>query len=353
MTKPQAVRLGIIGCGNMTGQHRQGFNELGEAVRIAAVADIDAEKVRQAAETLGVRVAVTDYREMLDHVDAVLLVLPHPLHHPVGKDCLKAGKHLLIEKPLANTEAECLDLIRTAAAKNRVLMVAYCVRYFPAVRKMKELLDNKMLGALFQLSIWTEQYTRRDDPLSWHHTRAGLGGGQFFSPGCHYIDILLWFLGRPLRGTHLGTHYGTPWMEMEGTSHVTIEFENGPLGYHFGTWGARGTRLGWSFHAHCTDGMLELANRDGAYRLTSIVRGREEEIFTQPAGKNTHHEIVHFADCIRHGTRPLTDGPSSLQGLRVIWRLYDAERRGIVADLRGLGLGDPWDRIDTIRGETG
>lgn len=343
MNNPQTLKLGIIGCGNMTGQHRQGFDGLGASVSVTAVADIDAGKVRQAAESLNVAVAVTDYRELFDHVDAVLLVLPHHLHHTIGKDCLNAGKHLLIEKPLANTEEECLDLIRTAGANDRVLMVAYCVRYYPAVRKMKEMLDQKALGDVFQMSIWTEQYTRRDDPNSWHHTRAGLGGGQFFSHGCHYIDILLWFLGRPLRGTHLGTNHGTPWMEMEGTSNVTIEFEKGPLGYHFGTWGARGTRLGWSFHAHCTEGMLELTSRNGAYRLSSIVRGREEEIFVQPSGKNTHHEIMHFADCIRHGTRPLTDGPSSLQGLRVIWRLYDAERRGVVADLRGLGLDDPWD----------
>ncbi len=337
----QDVRLGIIGCGGMTGQHQPGFSELGEGVRIVGTADIDIDRACRAADTLGVSLAVADYRELFDHVDAVLLVVPHHLHRAIGIECLNAGKHLLIEKPLANSEAECLDLIRAAEANQKVLMVAYCVRYYPAVRKMKELLDRKVLGEVFQMSIWTEQYTRRDDPDTWHHTCAGLGGGQFFSHGCHYVDILLWFLGRPLRGYHLGTNHGTPWMEMEGTSNVTMEFEKGPLGYHFGTWGARGTRLGWSFHAHCTEGMLELANRGGAYRLTSIIRGREEEIFTQPSGKNTHHEIVHFVDCIRNGTKPLTDGPSSLQGLRVIWRLYEAERKGIVADLRGLGLDEP------------
>ena len=51
-----------------------------------------------------------------------------------------------------------------------------------------------------------------------------------------YRLLLLWFLGRPVKGIHLGTNYGTPWMEMEGTSNVAIEFEGGPIGYHFGTW---------------------------------------------------------------------------------------------------------------------
>jgi hypothetical protein len=56
------------------------------------------------------------------------------------------------------------------------------------------------------------------------------------------------------------------------------------------------------------------------------------------SGKFTHHELEHFLDCIRDGTRPITDGPTSLQGLRVIWKLYEAEQNNTVADLRGLGL---------------
>ena len=74
---------------------------------------------------------------------------------------------------------------------------------------------------------------------------------------------MLWMLGKPVRGSHYGTNRGTPWMEKEGTSNVTIEFENGILGYHFGTWGARGTRLKYSFHAHCEEGMIEAAISEG------------------------------------------------------------------------------------------
>ena len=84
------------------------------------------------------------------------------------------------------------------------------------------------------------------------HRKETLGGGQLFSHGCHYIDILLAWMGQPVSGTHLGTNFGTPWMEGEGTSNVSLKFANGALGYHFGTWGAKGTRLRYSFHAHCT-----------------------------------------------------------------------------------------------------
>lgn len=136
-------------------------------------------------------------------------------------------------------------------------------------------------------------------------------------------------------------------MEKEGTSNVAIEFENGALGYHFGTWGARGTRLGWSLHAHCTEGMLEI--HLGERKLYAHTKIREEKgnldtrsektvLMEFESGKFTHFELEHFLDCIRDGSRPLTDGPTSLQSLRVIWKLYEAEEQGIVADLRGLGL---------------
>ena len=216
-------------------------------------------------------------------------------------------------------------------------MVAYCMRFHPVVAAMKNELDQKSFGEVFQVSIWTEQMTRYP-PGHWGHRAATLGGGQLFSHGCHYIDILLWFLGEPVSGTHLGTNTGTPWMEREGTSNVTMKFAGDRLGYHFGTWGARGTRLRYSIHAHCTEGMLE-ADVSG-HRLLAHAGGERKLLMESDAGagKHTENEMAHFLDCIERGQMPLTDGEASLQSLRVIWKLYEAEERDVVADLRGLGL---------------
>ncbi|MEF3307031.1 Gfo/Idh/MocA family protein [Paenibacillus sp. GYB003] len=352
------IRLGIIGCGGMAGSHSGGFHHLADRVEIAATCDIDPERAKQAAEKTGASLAVTDYRELLDHVDAVLVVLPHDLHFEVGMACLKAGKHVLMEKPMCNTEAECIELIETADRLGQVLMTAYPVRFWPIVLKLKELIDSKAYGDCFQMSVWTEQFTRYHDG-HWAHSASRLGGGQFFSHGCHYVDLLLWFLGRPVRGTHIGTNFGTPWMEKEGTSNVTIEFENGALGYHFGTWGARGTKLGWSIHAHCTEGMLEINLADKKLYAHTHIKEERANLDTESrtkvlyeadaSGKFTHHELEHFLDCIAAGSRPITDGPGSLQGLRVIWRLYEAERNNTVADLRGLGLDEDWRAVGSGR----
>lgn len=329
------TRLALIGCGGMSKAHARRFEANSERLELVAAVDVIEERARLAAELFPGARAATDFREVLDDVDAVLLVLPHHLHHPIGMECLAAGKHVLLEKPMANSERECQELIAASERAGRVLMIAYCMRFHPLVARMKELLEQQAYGEVFQVSIWTEQLTRYA-PDHWASSAATLGGGQLFSHGCHYIDILLWYLGQPVRGTHVGTNFGTPWMEREGTSNVSLEFASGALGYHFGTWGARGTRLRYAFHAHCTDGMLEAAITDGKLFLH---RGRDTELLLESeSGKHTESEMAHFLDCIETGRRPLTDGPGSLQGLRVIWRLYEAEQQGVVADLRGLGL---------------
>ncbi len=330
------IRLALIGCGGMGMAHCAGFKALSDRVTVATTVDVDLERAKVAAGTLNAGLAATDYREALDDCDAVLIALPHHLHHPVGLDCLRAGKHVLMEKPLANTEPQCLDLIQEAERQGRVLMVAYCMRFHPLVIRLKELIDSRTYGDTFHVSIWTEQLTEvpRDH---WGARAETLGGGQLFSHGCHYVDLLLYFLGAPVSGFHVGTNLGTPWMEREGTSDLSIRFETGAVGYHGATWGARGTRLGYAIQAHMTGGMLE-ADLDCG-RLTLIRGGQEETLLaTDGTMKFLERELAHFLDCVETGSRTVTDGPDSLQGLRVIWRLYEAEKEARAADLRGLGL---------------
>ncbi len=346
MTKK--TRIGIIGCGGMANAHANRFNKVLDLVEVTALVDILPEK----AEAVGTLlkndpVIATDYREILPLVDAVLVVLPHHLHHPVSMDALAHGKHVLLEKPMALDEAECRELIAKAKEVDRVLMIAYCMRFHPLVLEMKRLLDERTYGDPYMLSIWTEQYTHYPEG-HWGLAKSTLGGGQLFSHGCHYIDLMLWMLGRPIKGSHVSTRKGTPWMEGEGTSMVTMEFEGGVIGYHGATWGAVGTRLGYSFHAQCTGGMIEADISHGKLWFHGKAEAHEPGVAPKqvhdllldiPNAKPTDEEMMHFLDCIRTGTQPLTDPISSLEGLQVIWELYRAEEAGEMADLRGLGLG--------------
>lgn len=340
------TRVGIIGCGGMAKTHVNRFRSILDRVEITAVSDIDIQRAQTVADLLPGNVMVAaDYREISDRVDAVLVALPHHLHHSSGMYFMNRGKHVLMEKPLANSEGECFDLIEAVKKNKVVLMVAYCMRFDPLVLKFKELLDSKKYGEVFQLSIWTEQHTE-PDPSSWARKAALLGGGQLFSHGCHYIDLMLWMMGRPLYGCHIGTNLGTPWMEREGTSNVTIAFEGGKIGYHFGTWGARGSRLRYSFHAHCEKGMLEADISGGklyfhgdaaVHDPANLNPDQKQTLLLESQNyKQTEDEMRHFIDCIETGATPLTDPEFSLKGLKVIWKLYEAEERRELANLEGV-----------------
>ena len=353
----EKLRIGLIGCGKMMARHVKGVEYVKRA-EIVSVCDVIRENAVEVAEALGNNPTIhSDWRDMVDEIDAVMIALPHDLHFECGMFFAQNKKHILMEKPLCNTEEECVRLIEACDEHKVKLMCAYPVRYLPAIKKLKELVDSGEYGKVIQMSIWTEQLTGIDfdfakrDNRHWGMT-ARLGGGQLFSHGCHYIDLLLWFLGEPLYGSHVGTNVGTPWMLKEGTSAVTIKFKNGAIGYHGATWGARGTRLAYDYQIHTEKGLIDYEHRSGEIRLYDGIAVHEpgEEYSPQRSkviwsrdearGKNTHHEINHFTECVLDDKQPLTDGRSALQGLRVIWELYNAEKNHTLADLHGLGLGE-------------
>ena len=349
------LKLGLIGCGRMMGQHVKGVKYV-DNVEIVAVCDIIPQNAEDVAEALGNNPKIyTNFREMVDDVDAVMIALPHDLHFECGMYFAAHNKHILMEKPLCNTEEECIRLIEACESRGLKLMCAYPVRFWPGVVKLKELMDSGEYGEIMQLSIWTEQLTGADLKFDDYYDRQWIltnriGGGQLFSHGCHYVDIMLWFLGNPISGAHFGTRNGTPWMLREGTSAATIKFENGVVGYHGATWGARGTRLGYDFQLQTEKGLLEYEHKAGEIRLynknVAHKPGESTEIQSfellwkrdGDVSKETQHEIKHFVECVLEDKTPLTNGRSALQSLRVIWKMYAAEENGTLADLRGLGL---------------
>lgn len=346
----------MIGCGSMAASHAVIAQHLADRMRFSAFADIDLDRAQKAAAAAPGAVAAKDYRDILDHVDAIIIALPHDLHYSVGADCLKAGKHVLMEKPLALTEAECRELIALDKSPNPVLMLGYVMRHDPLWKKLGEFIRAREFGDVFHVSIWTEQYTDTTRG-AWLGEAKRLGGGQLFSHGCHYIDLLLHWLGDPVLGSHVGTNLGTPWMEMDGTSNVSLKFKSGATAYHFGTWGARGSRLRYAVHAHCTGGMLELNHAEGTISLhrdksggdlpalSALARPGEPVeaanravVFRRPGegGKAVIQQCEAFLDCIEKNRKPDISAAASLRSLQVIWKLYEAEDNMVVADLRGI-----------------
>lgn len=345
----RVVRMGLVGCGNMGGAHIAGLNNLTNC-KFTCTCDIFEDRAEKAARVLGAEHVFTDYKDMLPYVDAVMLILPHKIHYEVSKFFVENGKHVSCEKPLCMNEEECLSLVEAAEKANVKLMCAYPVPHWPAVKLMKKFIDEKTFGDVIQVSIWTEQYTncylQNGEPE--RHTVKNLGGGQLFSHGCHYIDVLLRLLGNPITGIHYGSRVGTPWIEKEGTSNVLMNFENGALAYHFATWGARGSRNRYTFQIHFTDSFLNYEVYDETMTISkfwgpdlTMEEPREIKFTFEKDGENMHHTQIEnqdFVFAILDDREPLVTGRDAIQSLRIIWKLYEAEEKGEIADLRGLGF---------------
>jgi predicted dehydrogenase len=304
-------------------------------MRLTGFADISLECAQKAAAESQGSVAVSDYRDLFPFVDAVVVAVPHDLHFAIGSDCLRAGKHVLMEKPLALTEEQCRALIRMDTSPTPVLMVGYVLRHDPLWQAMGDLIRRGVYGQVFHAAIWTEQLTDAARH-PWYGNAKRAGGGQLFSHGCHYIDMLIDWLGAPVCGSHVSTNLGTPGMDREGTSNVCLKFRSGATGYHFGTWGARGSYLRYSAEAHAEEGLLHLDHDAG---VISLYRQRTPaEIFRRagPAGKPVAEQMGAFLDCIEKKQKPAIGAAAAFRSLQVIWKLYEAEDRGQVADLSGI-----------------
>jgi predicted dehydrogenase len=144
--QPQAIKMGVIGVGNM-GQHHTRVLSLLKDVELVGVADINLERGIDVASKYRVRF-FEDYRDLLPHVDAVCVAVPTRAHYAVGMTCLQAGVHVLIEKPIAASIAEAESLVNAAAEYQCILQVGHIERFSPAFQELSKVLKTEELLAL-------------------------------------------------------------------------------------------------------------------------------------------------------------------------------------------------------------
>jgi predicted dehydrogenase len=189
------LRVGIIGCGAVTVRSHLPVLTGMDGLRVVALADPQLERTQAVAARFGVPTVCADYRELLDGVDALVLALPHHLHAPVGAEVLRAGKHVLMEKPLANAPAECDQLIEAAAQGGVTLAVAQVRRYMTAYRAAREWLATELLGELIELTAEEGGVYNWPVASDFFFRPEHSGGGVLMDTGAHVLDALLWWLG--------------------------------------------------------------------------------------------------------------------------------------------------------------
>lgn len=205
---PGVIRTGIIGAGMMGSLRARAVSQVGE-LRLVAVADLREELARAAAcGQRGVRV-IQDGRMLAEdpEVDAVILSTPPASHEALGTLCLRAGKHLLCEKPLATTPRGCEALIEAAHSAGVSLATGFNLRYTRAARLARRLLDEGAIGELDHIRAFHGHPGGKEFTHDWVHDRSVSGGGALMDNGIHLIDLTRWFLGDVHQVAGFATHH--------------------------------------------------------------------------------------------------------------------------------------------------
>jgi predicted dehydrogenase len=188
----ERVRYALVGCGVMGRQHA--WYAYGDpASEVVRYVDADLGRARDLAARYG-GAATAEYRAALDDPDVqgVILTVPYALHAPLAVQALAAGKHVMVEKPIARTLTDADALIAAAEAAGRVLFVAHVLRFKPALRRVKRLLDAGTLG----VPVFARyHHEHRPDQRERGWLAAPEAGGVFVTGAVHHADLLRWWLG--------------------------------------------------------------------------------------------------------------------------------------------------------------
>ena len=223
------VTLCLVGCGNIARAHWRGIRYHAPKIDVTAVVDANVESAEAMAERTGAR-AFSSLGQALAEgsFDAVDIMLPHDLHEQAAAEAFAAGKHVVLEKPMAHTLESAERILALAAEADVVFMVAEQAQYWPDVAKAKQLIDDGAVGEVLDARACFYDPLRHDPqaPKPWRFDLARAGGGIVIDGGAHWIRPLRMMLGEVdevvgVSGRHV------PGMEGESWAQALFRFRSG------------------------------------------------------------------------------------------------------------------------------
>jgi predicted dehydrogenase len=279
-------------------------------------------------------IATPEHRDLFTDpdIEAVVIATPARTHYALAREALEAGKHVLVEKPLAMGSRQAEALIALADERRRVLMVGHIFEYHPAVRKIKSLIDEGELGQVYYI----------------YSTRVNLGRVQsdinaLWSIAPHDISILIYLLGTMPQS--VSARGGTFLNGMvEDVVFLVLSFPDGMLGHVHASWldpskvrrmTVVGSRRMAVYDDVADEGKIKIYDK-GVYRKGEDIYGEFQyrmhsgdiAIPRLDMAEPLRIECVHFAECVRQGRRPQTDGANGLRVVRVLEAAQASLERG-------------------------
>ncbi|HVU89699.1 MAG TPA: Gfo/Idh/MocA family oxidoreductase [Pirellulales bacterium] len=329
------IRVGVIGAGYWGPNLIRNFNVCPDT-QLVAVCDRDEARLKKAIAGLPEVQPIRELDELLARgdIDAVAIATPVATHAPMGLAALRAGKHVLLEKPLAASVQEAKELVRVAKDLDRVLMVDHTFIYSGPVQKIKQLIESGEIGDLYFIDS-----VRINLGLFQHDVNV------VWDLAPHDLSILDFLIGRlPKSLSAFGTSHADNVREIEDVAYLNLDMGDGLLASFHVNWlspvKVRHFIIGGSRKSIVYDD-LEPAEKVKVYDRGITVNGDIDARRGVLVGYRTgdvwsphiaHSEplalmVKHFAECIRDHKEPLTSGQS---GLRVV-QILDAAQRSIKA----------------------
>jgi predicted dehydrogenase len=339
----QPLHIAMIGCGWAGTRHTHAFAQCGAVVRWAV--DLNPARARALADALASQQdtrITTDHHEALGDpaVDAVDICLPHNLHAPVAIDAARAGKHILCEKPIADTLAAADRMIAAAKAVGVTLMIAENERYSPLYRKVRELLDRGVIGTPALVQRTRECYLTRSfvEDRPWFLDAKAAAGGMMMAGGVHDFETTRMLVGDVESVYALRAPQRFLELEGDDTSVALVRFQSGAVGTFVLSFVMKSltTATGPEVHTLRIDGDLgSLSVRDGQTIHLFTEQGTPflgerlvQHDIVVPPQDTFLLEVEHFIHCVQTGEEPLTSGRAQRRPLEFVLAAYESMATG-------------------------
>jgi predicted dehydrogenase len=328
------VNIALVGCGRVAYKHLSAIDELGDEARLVAVCDIDAARAPDRDVPF-----YQDYHEMLKahpEIDLVNVLVPTGYHADVVVDLARYGRHILTEKPMALTVADCDRMIDACKENNIRLFVVYQNRYNDAVRAARKAFDEGRFGKIVMGTVrvrWCryQSYYEQDN---WHGTWA-LDGGVMSQQSSHHIDLLQYFFG-PIETVQCQHATRLLDIEVEDTAAALFKFKDGSLGVFEATVATRPDNLEGSLSILGEKGTVEIGgiavnaikiwnfteSQEGDDSIQNLASKEVANVYGHGHTHNLHDVIRSIRDEI--DIPSLCTGENGRENIKTLTSLYES-----------------------------
>lgn len=323
-------KLGIAVIGLHMGYgHFKQANEHPQA-QLVAVCDSQQAEVDKVVGEFPVKLATTNYDDILKSPDVDIVSITTPDHYHLEQTiaAFEAGKHVLVEKPMARTVEECEAMVNAARKYGKKLMVAHVCRFYSFFADCKRWIDEGTLGEVF--NIETSYIHNYESIPGWDGWRFDPEKRHFLiGGGCHAIDLARWLGGDIDEVSCYSNHYNIPIQQYDDHWNLNVKFKSGAVGRIMASDGCQRP-----YNIDCqvwgSKGTVEGDNTSDTFKmcLRTIDRNKWLTLPKETMAKAIASEIGHFVDCVVNDTTPLIDGVDGAKTVATGWAAIESSKTG-------------------------